>query len=112
MNESSISEPHVLPASGSPSNGALSRVFMGPHGIRAGWSALLFAVIFAVLLILVSLSHLISSDSKGPVPLRAALLQESCLALMVAAATLVMARIEKRSILSYGYTGQHRLILC
>jgi hypothetical protein len=46
----------------------------------------------------------------NPIPVRLGLLQESCQLLTVAAATLVMARIERRSVLSYGYTGQHRLI--
>ena len=42
--------------------------------------------------------------------MRLGLLQQSCQLLSVAAATLAMARIERRPVLSYGYIGQRRLI--
>jgi membrane protease YdiL (CAAX protease family) len=84
-------------------------VFVGEQGIRAGWSVLLFAAIYLLLQAVVVLGHLVVLDMSNPIPVRQGLLQESCQLLMVAAATLAMARIERRSVLSYGYTGRHRL---
>jgi membrane protease YdiL (CAAX protease family) len=94
----------------SPSSRWLRRTFIGEQGIRAGWSVLLFAAIYLLLQALAVFGHLVAFDMPNPIPVRLGLLQESCQLLMVAAATLAMARIERRSVLSYGYTGQHRLI--
>jgi membrane protease YdiL (CAAX protease family) len=91
---------------------ALRRLFVGEQGIRAGWSVLLFAAIYWTLDTVVTaiLGHFVSLDTGGPIPLSFGLLQESCQVLVVAAATLVMARVENRPLLSYGYTGDHKLI--
>jgi membrane protease YdiL (CAAX protease family) len=94
----------------SPNSHSLRRVFIGEQGIRAGWSVLVFAAIYMLLQAVVALGHLVALDMPNPIPVRLGLLQESCQLLMVAAATLAMARIERRSVLSYGYTGRHRLI--
>jgi CAAX protease family protein len=90
----------------------LRRVFVGEQGIRAGWSVLIFAAIFWILqtVVLAALGHFMALDPPGPIPVRLGFLQESCQVLVVAAATLVMARIEKRSFLSYGYIDQHKLV--
>jgi membrane protease YdiL (CAAX protease family) len=90
----------------------LRRVFVGEQGIRAGWSVLVFAAIFWILQAVVSaaLGHFIALDSSGPIPVSLGLLQESCQVLVVAAATLVMARLEKRSLLSYGYIDAYKLV--
>lgn len=104
--------PEATASHWSLNSGALHRVFVGEHGIRAGWSVLLFAAIFFILqtVVTAALGHFISLDSTGPIPLRLGVLQESCQLLLVATATLVMARIERRPILSYGYVGDHKLI--
>jgi len=89
----------------------IRHVFVGDHGIRAGWSVLLFAAMFAVLVTIVNaVVGFVSSDNKGPIPLSLGLLQESCQLLGVATVTWVMARIENRPLLSYGYNDDHRLI--
>jgi hypothetical protein len=82
-------------------NGTLRRVFVGEHGIRAGWSALLFVTVFGTLVMVVraTLGHFISLDATGPIPLSLGLLLEFSQLLVVAAATFVMARIEKRPLL-------------
>jgi uncharacterized protein len=102
------SVPSYLRLSGGP----LRRVFVGERGIRAGWSVLLFAAIFWSLqtAVMAGLGRFVTLDVTGPIPLSLGLLQESCQVLVVAADTFVMARIEKRPLLSYGYTGQHKLI--
>ncbi len=96
----------------SPGGGALRRAFIGEQGIRVGWSLLLFFAIYQGLdtVVMAALGHFISLDVKGPIPLTLALLQESCEVLIVLVATLVMARIENRPLLSFGYTGDHKLI--
>jgi CAAX protease family protein len=94
----------------SPNSHSLRRVFIGEQGIRAGWGVLVFAAIYVLLQAVVVLSHLVALDMPNPIPVRLGLLQESYQLLMVAVAPLAMARIERRPVLSYGYTGRHRLI--
>jgi len=91
--------------------GTLHRTFVGEQGIRAGWSVLIFAVIFWLLqlVVLAVLGHLLALDFSGPISVGSGFLWQSCQLLVVAAATFVMARIEKRSSLSYGYIGHHKL---
>jgi uncharacterized protein len=93
-------------------NLTLKRVFIGEQGIRSGWSALLFAAIFFILqtAVFAALGHFVTLDATRPIPFSLGLLQESCQVLVAAAATLVMARIENRPLLSYGFTGDHRLM--
>ncbi len=104
---------HDLTGSYRTFNVTLRRVFFSGQGLRAGWSVLLFAAIFWSLqtAVMEGLGRFVTLDATGPIPLRLGLLQESCQVLVVAAATFVMARIEKRSLLSYGYIEQHKLIL-
>ena len=104
--------PEATASHWSLNSGTLHRVFVGEHGIRSGWSVLLFAGIFFILQAAVTavLGRFISLDSTGPIPVSLGVLQESCQVLLVATATLVMARIERRPILSYGYVGDHKLI--
>jgi len=53
------------------------RVFVGEHGIRSGWSVLLFAAIFFILqaAVTAALGRFISLDSMGPIPLSLGVLQ-------------------------------------
>lgn len=103
---------HDLTGSYRTFNVTLRRVFFSGQGLRVGWSVLLFAAIFWLLqtAVMEGLGRFVTLDATGPIPLRRGLLQESCQVLVVAAATFVMARIEKRSLLSYGYIDQHKLI--
>lgn len=96
----------------SPLSAALRNVFVGERGIRSGWSALLFVTIYVVLEAVVNaaLGHFVSLQVKGAIPPSLALLREFCEVLVVMVATWVMARVEKRRLLSYGYTGYHRLL--
>ena len=91
---------------------ALRRTFVGEQGIRAGWSVLLFAVAFWILQTVINavLGRFVSLDVNGPAPLSLGLLTEFGALLAVAAATLMMALIEKRPLLSYGYADNHKLI--
>jgi uncharacterized protein len=83
-------------------------VFVGADGLRAGWGALLFAVLFVLFLLLSSslFHHLFRGIfASGPLELSLALLREVTQFLSVLLATAVMARIEGRSLLAYGYQG-------
>jgi membrane protease YdiL (CAAX protease family) len=99
-------------AYGSSGMPTFRRIFVGEQGLRAGWSVLLFFAIYQSLDtgVTATLGHFISLDLKGPIPLSRAILQESSEVLCVLAATWAMARIEKRPLLSFGYTGDHKLI--
>jgi CAAX protease family protein len=95
-----------------PLRGTLQRVFIGEQGIRAGWSVLIFAAILLTLQTVMNrvLGHFVALDENRPIPLSLGILTESCLVFIVLSATWVMARIEKRPLLSYGYHGEHRLL--
>lgn len=82
-------------------------IFIGEHGIRAGWSVLMFAVTVVVVAFVIGtilrpaarvLQH------SGKVYMGTAL-GELLLVLSCLAATAVMARIERRSMWSYGLRG-------
>jgi uncharacterized protein len=91
---------------------AVKRVFVGSQGLRVGWSALLFVAIYQVvhMALMAVLGHFYSLDAEGPIPVTPALLQESFELFAIFLATWVMARLEKRPVLSYGYAGEHRLV--
>jgi membrane protease YdiL (CAAX protease family) len=93
-------------------NGRLRCVIVGEEGIRAGWSALLFAAMFVVLEALQQavFRHFVTVPDKAPIQLRLGLLQEAVEVLIVFAATFVMSRIEKRRVASYGYSDDRKLI--
>jgi hypothetical protein len=89
-------------------------VFFGSNGLRAGWGALLFVVIFLGLSVLVafamkSLLHGHLPDPKAPQSPRWALIAEFVQMSLVLLATWIMARIEHRKLAVYGYAGRARL---
>lgn len=95
----------------------VNRVFLGPHGLRAGWSCLLFAAIFAAVYLLLSwlLRPVFLSMTRGmkhltAMPLGLGLLSEGFMATCVIVATIAMAFVEGRPILSYGFQGKARFL--
>jgi uncharacterized protein len=90
-------------------------VFIGPDGIRAGWSALIFAAVFMAIAYLTG--HLIGQLLKQmgllpPTPLagpRLFLIEELSLIVPTVGATAIMAWIERRSLWSYGLIDAARL---
>ena len=111
-NISEVNSPNVSVPPRSSSSCTLRRIFVGKNGIRAGWGALIF---FAAFFTLDSggvaiLGRFISLDTTKAIPLKLAFLQESCELLVVFAVTLLMARIEKRGFLSYGFVGDHKAV--
>lgn len=96
---------------------AKNTVFYGPEGLRAGWGILLFAALVAIFLSAVHWTlgrwgHGRMLRAGGPVdgtlPLPVGL-GEAVLLLAVLFATAVMARMERRPLLTYGLGGVHRL---
>ena len=86
-------------------------VFIGPHGLRVGWSVLLFAGLYylfrevvGTLFFAAGLIHDSPADSAGAV-----LIGELVPFLSLVAAALIMVLIEDRSILSYNLGGPHRV---
>lgn len=90
----------------------LKRIFVGSQGLRAGWSALLFVAVYQVVhvALMAVLAHFFSLEPQGEIPIAPALIQESFELFAIFLATWVMARIERRPVLSYGYAGHHRLV--
>lgn len=92
----------------------LARLFVGPAGIRAGWSLLIYTAIIGAVSLAVflpatafvsprALESMKAMASPGPFALA-----EAAQVLVVAIATAVMALIERRSPLSYGLAGPRR----
>lgn len=95
-----------------PARGTLSWIFLGPEGLRSGWSIALFlpvsvicSGIFGALLMLLHLMP--AAGSRGP---RAALLTEIILLAGAAGAAELAALLEQRpkNLLEYSLTGPRR----
>jgi phospholipase C len=106
-------EPHPEPHPPAPTRG-ISWIFFGPHGLRAGWSMLIFAAVLAALGLSINgifahvMHHHPHQGSGGPLPPSLGMLGEGIQLLLVFIATFVMSRIEHKSVLAYGYQGQAR----
>jgi membrane protease YdiL (CAAX protease family) len=86
--------------------------FIGAQGIRSGWSMLIFLaiVIGQVLVTRVPVNHLLHyMQSKASLQSWVPVLEAGIPALLVLAATAIMAKIEKRPAQSYGFAGERRL---
>src|SRR5215469_6166447 len=92
-----------------PRASALRRVFAGPSGIRAGWRLLIFYAIvfglFAVLLGIVRVLHIGGKPLTSVSQLTPSLVltTEGTMLLFTVIAALIMARIEHRRFLEYGF---------
>jgi uncharacterized protein len=92
----------------------LRRVFIGVDGLRAGWAALSFAVLFsAVAAGLVLASHRLMPRAGDPaMTIAGALLMECVQVAAVLIATWGVARLERRSLFFYGLLGEARAWRC
>ena len=91
---------------------ALRALFIGPQGIRSGWSMLIFlAILMAQILVTrVPVNHLLHyMHDKQDLQVWSAIVSLGILASLVLVATAIMAKIEKRPVLSYGFMGERRL---
>ncbi len=101
------------PASGSSSiKWTLRSSFVGPQGIRSGWSMLIFimTLVVEVLVTRVPVNHLLHSMKHNPsLEAWSPVVAAGILALLVLVATAIMAKIEERPVLSYGFMDKRRL---
>lgn len=91
--------------------GTLRAWFVGPQGIRAGWSMLIFlALVIALFLATrVPVNYLLHyMRLKQSPPGWSAAVASGISALLVLVATAVMAKIERRPALSYGFADERR----
>jgi membrane protease YdiL (CAAX protease family) len=92
---------------------SLRRVFIGSRGLRAGWSAALFLALFAGMgFALAKATHFAgfgASPAGVALSPRAGMHVEGLLLTDLFAATWIMAKIERRSVWSYGLLGPRRL---
>jgi hypothetical protein len=85
-------------------------ILIGPHGLRAGWSILLFAATFYLFQIAAGIAFFAAGlvdESSGNTP-AGMLAGELSALLALAGATALMALIERRRFLSYNLTGPRR----
>lgn len=111
--EMQTTPPEASQGSRARNGSALRRTFHGAQGLRAGcWSVLLFLAIYQLFetAAMTALGHFVSLKPKGSIPPGLALIRESCEVLVVLSATSLMARIEKRRPLSFGYIGDRKII--
>jgi len=87
------------------------KVFFGPQGLRAGWSLLVFAGFWFVLITVgqALVGPHLHMSSKEPIPPFTGLLLEATQFVPVLLATGAMALLERRPLLFYGFQGQARM---
>jgi uncharacterized protein len=90
----------------------LRQMFMSKDGIRSGWCALLFVVIYLLLNALgtSALGHFVELEPNRPLPPSFVFLQESSDLLAILIAVSIMSWIEGRRLLSFGYTDKHKVV--
>jgi uncharacterized protein len=99
-----------------PKPSTLRKIFIGKDGLRAGWSLLIFILIFAALgfcvsLIMHKLYPSVSNAGKPPaeISIRAGFLNEAIPLLITLLVTWIMSKIERRPSSVYGFGGSRRL---
>jgi membrane protease YdiL (CAAX protease family) len=81
------------------------RVFHGPHGLRAGWALLLFLVVVNLVGAGVGwlVTHVWAVPTQGPWTAELLFAADAVQFLIVLGATLLMGRIERRDLATYGF---------
>lgn len=114
-----MSEPDGSAASAettpSPRNtgGGVAQVFMNDTGLRAGWRALLYLVLFAACLALLFMPVTLLTHGKhlhGELPPSVAILAEALQTTAIFAAAALLARIERRRLFTVPFEGRATLL--
>ncbi|MFP5237096.1 MAG: type II CAAX prenyl endopeptidase Rce1 family protein [Acidobacteriota bacterium] len=99
-----------------PDGHGVTWVFMGPQGLRAGWSIVIFLAIFSVLAMgLNSAAHYVmlhffhSKAGTGQMTANGTILSEGLAVLSLWIAARLMALIERRSVWDYNLNGPNRV---
>ena len=94
----------------------IKRVFAGRSGLRAGWGIAIFVSVLAIMVAARSvalrwIAPAFGVESHDPLiaPSLFLLLREGSLAILTLGATFIMAKIEHRSLWSYGLAGTHSI---
>ena len=102
--------PPQKPPSNSPAF-LLESVFLGPHGVRAGWRAAFYAAVFFLFLSAAAMGgnrlHIAAFGSGGTITPRVLAIQEGLAALCAIAAALILGRLEQRQFAEYGMPLAH-----
>jgi len=123
--EPQLGEAAPPPAPAKPS--LLHSVFMGPFGLRAGWSLLIFfALLFGCVMAIRGVQHVVKihhdhtaaqstaapapkPDPNAPQPMAGMLIGESLLFGIFLLVSWIMSRIERRKFSVYGLGGSHSI---
>jgi membrane protease YdiL (CAAX protease family) len=107
----------VPPAPATPAQSTLHNIFVGKDGLRAGWSLLIFAAIFAALAFCVNvIGHKLWPSSgkalkaSSEVSPRFLYIAESIPLLITVIATWIMSKIERRRNSVYGLGGSRKFV--
>jgi len=92
-----------------------SRIFIGPHGLRAGWSLLIALALFLTFIFgltsILRATHLVPSHAMehtpGPFPV---FISEAAAFLVVVLVTWIMSTIERRPLSVYGLGGDRKIL--
>jgi len=103
--------PPAQPATGNEPYRGLRWIFIGPQGLRAGWSVLMFVILFYAFNIVIDIGlfhfHLINpQDQFAP---RSAFFGEAGGLLALLIAVVLVGLVERRRILAYNLTGPRRM---
>ena len=95
--------------------GALVRVFIGPNGLRSGWSIALFVLLTLLLGTVLSMAaramvHPRPHGAHDPASPYSALIGETVSVIALLISGWIVARIERRSILDYNLRGPKKLV--
>ena len=88
-------------------------VFIGPDGLRAGWGVVLFVLLYLVFILIIGWvfrSDLLQVRHVKALSVRLGLIIEITQCLPAILATWIMASIERRPLLAYGYQGPARAV--
>lgn len=91
----------------------LRTILMNAEGLRPGWGALLFVLILVAeaAVTRVPVNHMLHAlHAKHPSQLWSSILVVAIPALLVLVTTAIMARLERRPVLSYGFMGERKLL--
>ncbi|WP_109488118.1 CPBP family intramembrane glutamic endopeptidase [Occallatibacter savannae] len=104
--------PVTIPAAEQPEPyRGLKWIFIGPYGLRSGWSVLIFVPLLigfmSALALLFAKMHLITKGAFTP---KNAIFSELFQLIALIAAAAIVALIERRSILDYNLRGSYRAI--
>lgn len=105
----------VVPIAARPSHSSISRgpwVFFGPNGLRAGWSILVFAVVCFIFIMFCGslVGRVVPFKSDFPMKPLDGMLMELSQLVPVIIATCLMAFLERRPVLFYGFQGSARIV--